>query len=91
MPQEERRHTQRRTVRKRARIQLDGIPGGLDCTIRNLSADGAKLELSGEHKLDKQVVVYFPTENIRIDASVIWQRDNHAGVAFARRLAWIAG
>ena len=90
MPQEERRHTTRRKAQKRVRIHLDGNPSGIDCVIRNLSADGALIEYSGMLELEKPVVLYFPSENIRVDATAIWQGDGKVGLAFARRLTWLA-
>jgi hypothetical protein len=88
-PKKERRRERRRKALKTARLYLDGRAAGIEGIIHNLSPTGAQLELPGDHQLKRSVVLYLPTENIRIDARVVWQRGRQLGLEFSRRLGWL--
>jgi len=89
MQQKERRRERRRKALKSARLYLDGRASAIDGVIHNMSPTNAQVELPGEHKLPASIVLYLPTENIRVDAKVVWQRGRLVGVEFSRRLGWL--
>jgi hypothetical protein len=80
-PQTENRLTQRRTTLKGGRIGFNGGRSTIDCTIRNLSAKGAKLQVAS--------VVGIPdTFDLLLDGAsrqpcrVIWRTLKELGVEF---------
>lgn len=79
--QEDHRQALRRLTLKGARIVFNGGRSTLDCTVRNLSPRGAKLQLAS--------VVGIPdTFDLLLDGSsrqpcrVVWRRLKELGIAF---------
>ncbi|HEX2724581.1 MAG TPA: PilZ domain-containing protein [Beijerinckiaceae bacterium] len=54
----------------------------LDCLIRDFSATGARLELSGATELPASFKLYFPLKQATFPAHVRWRRDNELGLSF---------
>lgn len=79
--QEDHRQALRRLTLKGARIAFNGGRSTVDCTVRNLSPRGAKLQLAS--------VVGIPdTFDLLLDGSsrqpcrVVWRRLKELGIAF---------
>ncbi|MBI1198470.1 MAG: hypothetical protein GC203_11465 [Phenylobacterium sp.] len=81
----ERRSEPREPVRQPARV-LHGPKLALwaDCTIRDLSRSGAKLEISHFYKLPPRFVLIQFQEARAIEVVLKWRRSDLAGVAFER-------
>jgi hypothetical protein len=81
----ERRSEPREPVRQAARV-LHGPKLALwaDCVIRDLSASGAKLELSHFYKLPPRFVLIHFQRARAIEVVLKWRRGDLAGVAFER-------
>ena len=82
-PQTEHRATQRRPTLKGGRIVFNAGRSTIDCTVRNLSATGAKLQVSS--------VVGIPdTFDLMLDGHtkqpcrIKWRRLKEIGVGFQR-------
>lgn len=80
-PQPEHRATQRRTTLKGGRIVFNAGRSTVDCTVRNLSAKGAKLQVAS--------VVGIPdTFDLLLDGHarqpcrVVWRRLKELGIEF---------
>jgi len=54
----------------------------LDCTIRDLSEGGARLEFGALTELPKEFNLLLVSENLIIPAAVAWQKGNKVGVRF---------
>lgn len=80
-PTTEHRAAQRRTTLKSGRLVFNGGRSTLDCTVRNLSAKGAKLQLAS-------VVGVPDTFDLLLDGhsrqpcKVVWRRLKELGIAF---------
>jgi hypothetical protein len=60
------------------------FPGGtLNCMIRNLSAHGAALDLSGLIGIRHDFRLLIPTEGSRFFCQLMWRNGQRIGVAFA--------
>lgn len=84
---EHRRQHRRRTL-KQAKVILSDW-SSMDCTIRDVSDSGARIEFEGAVSLPAEFRVLFVTEQEIVPAERLWQRGLSAGVAFtgARRPA----
>lgn len=79
---EERRKTPRRRVLKEGKIvYADGLRV-LDCTIRDLSPEGAKLIIANTVGLPDAFHVYEKSSGMLYRASVSWRQANSVGVKF---------
>ncbi|HEY9219136.1 MAG TPA: hypothetical protein VIO94_13890 [Phenylobacterium sp.] len=54
-----------------------------DCTIRDLSADGAQLRLSSAQPIPQTFSLIHVTEGVAYEASLAWRRGDLAGVKFS--------
>jgi hypothetical protein len=77
---EHRRQHRRRTL-KQAQVVLSDW-STINCTIRDVSETGARLEFSGAVSLPDEFRVLFMTEKEIVPAERLWQRGLSAGVAF---------
>ncbi|QPC88141.1 PilZ domain-containing protein [Mesorhizobium sp. NBSH29] len=72
----------RKRVLKGATI-LTGINNSeVNCTIRNMHAEGAELTVAPESPVPQQFLLYVPIDGIAYRASVRWRKGNLVGVAF---------
>lgn len=76
------RHTQRRRAFIAAKIRYGGGAVGVDCTVRNLSETGAKLDVSESVVLPAQFELVIPQKNVVHRAELRWRRGSETGVAF---------
>ncbi|NND48838.1 MAG: PilZ domain-containing protein, partial [Rhizobiales bacterium] len=87
---QEKRHEPRLKALKRARLHFDnGVPPA-ECTIRQLSVDGARVKTDRALQLDDHVGLYFFTENATLMAKVAWLEGGIVGLAFDRPVPWLA-
>ena len=54
----------------------------MDCTVRDLSEDGARLVFGGATQLPKTFYLVLLSDNTRVPPSCLWQRGLSAGIAF---------
>jgi len=59
----------------------DGKPGG-NCLIRNISGEGAELEIAGHIRVPPNFTLEVPHEGIAYKAEVRWRDEGRIGVAF---------
>lgn len=58
--------------------------------MRQLSADGARIESDRVLEINDHVGVYFFTENVTLMAKVVWLNGGTAGLSFDRPVPWLA-
>lgn len=76
----------RRSTRQRAllgaRIIFNQGASTIDCHIRNISAEGAKILVSDQCAIPQVFEFHVPQKDQSFRARVIWRHDNEAGVEF---------
>jgi hypothetical protein len=76
----------RTTTRQRSflkgRVLFNGGQSSLECLIRDISASGARLELSASVTLPDRFDLYLPHRDETSKVQIQWRRDNQLGVAF---------
>jgi hypothetical protein len=77
----ERRAAKRQRVFKAATIEFDG--SGVDCTIRNLSLDGATLDVASPLGIPHEITLNIASSHKRQNCRIVWRREKRIGVAFA--------
>jgi len=78
---EERRATPRRRVFKAGSIEFDGA--SIDCTIRNLSAAGAALDIANPVGIPHEVTLNIVTCEARHRGYIVWRKERRVGFVFA--------
>jgi hypothetical protein len=76
----ERRAEPRRRVLKGATIAFAGQT--IDCTIRNVSARGAGLDVAASAMLPLSFNLAIVTDHVTRPCRLIWHRDRRFGIAF---------
>jgi hypothetical protein len=76
-----RRGHMRRTVIKGARIIFNGRKSTLDCRVRDLTADGARLDLSTQQLLPHEFELQLAGDPVR-RCSLRWARGTMVGIRF---------
>ena len=66
----------------KGRVVFNGGQNSLDCLIRDISATGARLELSASVTLPDRFDLYLPHRDETCRAHLQWRRGGHIGVAF---------
>lgn len=66
----------------KGRVIFNGGQTSLDCLIRDISAGGARLELSASVTLPDRFDLYLPHREATCKAHIQWRRGSHLGVAF---------
>jgi hypothetical protein len=77
---QEQRHASRQRVYKAGQIDLRG--GAIDCTVRNLSALGAALDVASPIGIPEYFALIIPSDNLRKECKVMWRRETRLGVSF---------
>jgi hypothetical protein len=80
MTETERRHAQRHRTFKAGKIVLCHRASVIDCTIRNLSPEGAAIAVDGAATLPAEFDLEFDGE--RRHCTVAWRRLDRLGVKF---------
>jgi hypothetical protein len=78
----ETRNALRHRVLKAGTIAFGG--GGIDCTIRNLSATGAALEVAAAVGIPDNFVLVVAREGLNLPCHAVWRKQYRIGVAFDR-------
>ena len=82
----ERRAEPRESVSIRARVlHGQGLAMWADCVIKDLSASGAKIELSHFHKVPPRFVLLHFEAGMAFEVVLKWRRADLAGMAFEHR------
>ena len=79
----EHRKAQRRRVLKTAKIIFNGKSSVIDCTVRNLSADGALLIVPSTMGIPADFELVLDGESRPIFCRKVWQRERQLGVLFS--------
>jgi hypothetical protein len=79
---QERRRQDRRRALKAARIIFNTRFSALDCTVRNLSADGAMLLVAGPHGVPDRFILELDAGAVAKPCRVIWRKEKQIGVSF---------
>lgn len=82
MTSTERAQARTRTL-LRGRIEYNEGRASLDCLIRDISASGARLEVSDLVSLPLSFRLYVPKHDRRYHATMRWRRDGQVGIEFA--------
>lgn len=77
----ERRQTPRHRVLKQGRLAFDG-GGAVDCTVRNLSDSGARIEIASPAGLPKVFNLMIPADKFNRRGHLVWIHDNRIGIVF---------
>ncbi|WP_293908095.1 PilZ domain-containing protein [Phenylobacterium sp.] len=87
----ERRGEPRVALDARARVfQGQGLALWADCVIKDLSASGAKIELSHVHKLSPRFVLLHLEAGNAFEVILKWRRGDLAGMSLERTHALVA-
>jgi PilZ domain len=76
----ERRAQPRKRVFKAGTIEFDGV--GVDCTIRNISATGAGLEVVSPLTIPHEITLNIRSGEVRQHCYIVWRKEKRIGVAF---------
>ena len=76
--EDEHRFTNRQRVLKAGKIEFGG--GAIDCTVRNISATGAALDVISPLGIPAQFTLV--TEGNHLPCRVVWRKEKRIGIAF---------
>ncbi|MDQ9785856.1 PilZ domain-containing protein, partial [Serratia marcescens] len=74
------RDSQRRRILKAGTISFGG--GAITCTIRNLSATGAALEVTSPVGIPDTFTLVIEMEHLKRDCRVVWRKEKRLGIRF---------
>ncbi len=77
----EKRVSPRHRVLKRGMLAFSG-GGGIDCTVRNVSADGARLDVESAAGLPRSFTLVIETDQFMRRCRPVWFNDRKLGVVF---------
>jgi hypothetical protein len=77
---DEQRIAARQRVLKRGTIEFGG--GAIDCTVRNISATGAALDVTSPIGIPARFTLV--TEGNHLPCRVVWRKEKRIGVAFEK-------
>ena len=78
----EKRAAQRYRVFKGGTITFQG--GGIACTVRNMSASGAAVDLDGPAILPQSFTLSISRDNFVRNCRTIWRSDKRVGLTFVQ-------
>ncbi|PLX36656.1 MAG: PilZ domain-containing protein [Hyphomicrobiales bacterium] len=79
---EELRNSPRRRVVKQAKVVYGNFMFVLDCYIRDLSEDGARLKIDNPSEVPDQFHLFIPSEYLIFKSHVRWKKDGEIGIEF---------
>jgi PilZ domain len=79
-PPIEKRSAPRHKVLKGGTVAFGGT--GLECTVRNLSSQGAALDLASPARLPQSFVLMIEADQFIRRCRPVWRSDKRVGVAF---------
>lgn len=77
----ERRTAQRHRVFKQGMLAFSG-GGGADCTVRNISESGARIEIASPVGLPASFTLMIATDHLLRHCHAVWSADRRIGIAF---------
>jgi hypothetical protein len=77
---DDRRSEPRLRVFKAGTVEFDGA--GIDCTVRNISATGAALEVASPVGIPHEITLNVPTRQLHRHSYVVWRKEKKIGVMF---------
>lgn len=83
-PSADRRPERRRRTLLGGRVSYGNGAHVFDCTIRDLSASGARITVPGQQPIASQVYLINIRDRLVYEAVVVWNRGGHAGLSFQR-------
>jgi hypothetical protein len=78
----DRRRARRQRVLKDGKIVTMNYCSVVDCSVRDLSAAGAKIKCFDQAAVPNDFRLVMPCDNSIREARVVWRRADHVGVAF---------
>jgi hypothetical protein len=78
---EDRRAKYRQRLFKAGTIEFDG--SGVDCTIRNMSATGAALDVASPVGIPHEITLNIVSLHHRQNCRIVWRKEKRIGVVFA--------
>jgi hypothetical protein len=82
MAEDERRTSTRQRTVMRGCIYYNKRSAAADCLVRDVSDNGARLELSENVVIPDLIELYIPKREETRHARVLWRHDNEVGVAY---------
>jgi hypothetical protein len=84
-----RRSEQRLRVFKAGTIEFGGA--GIDCTVRNIMAKGATLDVASPVGIPHEITLYVPASQQRRHGHIVWRKEKRIGVGvrLRRRLVFV--
>ncbi|MCG6204561.1 PilZ domain-containing protein [Rhodopseudomonas sp. HC1] len=76
----ERRSVPRQRVYKRGTVAFNSA--GFECTVRNLSASGARIDLEGPVGLPEHFMLVIESDKVMHRCRPVWSSAQRVGVAF---------
>jgi hypothetical protein len=76
----EKRATPRQRVLKSGTIRFGG--GAIDCTVRNLSTNGAALDVATPVGIPATFTLAIPSDGFHFACQVLWRKERRIGVKF---------
>lgn len=80
----EKRAAPRHRVLKHGVLAFGG-GGSIDCTVRNISSGGARLDIAGPVGLPQSLTLVIQTDQFMRRCHAVWAREQRIGVAFDER------
>jgi hypothetical protein len=77
---DDRRSEPRLRIFKAGTIEFDGA--GIDCTVRNVTAAGASVEVASPIGIPHEITLNIPTQQLRRHGYVLWRQEKRIGVVF---------
>ncbi len=77
----ERRRATRHRVLKGGQLAFNG-GGGVDCTVRNISQTGARVDVANLVGLPNSFTLLIDADHFMRHCHPVWSHDRHIGVAF---------
>jgi hypothetical protein len=76
----EKRTTNRSRVFKAGTIEFGG--SAIDCTIRNVSNDGAALDVASPVGIPEKFTLVLPSDGQTFPGRIVWRKERRIGVVF---------
>jgi hypothetical protein len=77
----EKRAAPRHRVLKRGTLAFSG-GGGLDCTVRNISETGARIDIANPVGVPREFTLVIEADHFMRHCRAVWSSEQHIGVAF---------
>lgn len=62
--------------------RLEFTQGSVDCIVRNLTSNGATVEVLTSCGIPHELTLEVVSHKLRFDGYVVWRKPNHVGIAF---------